>query len=423
MHHRRTSLAAAALVAAAASGLTAQDLPVRAWLLRGPIHADSGVAGLLRDYVGGETRLLPDSGDVIAGGAFLPANADSLGRVNLVALLRSGTDGAVAYAHAYLMAPTERTLQLVMDSDDDLVAFVNGQRIWVNPVARGVGVGRDTVTVRFAAGWNSVLLKVVNRTGGFDLLGRVAAIPGVGSLDGVRIEARRPAAVTAHNHPAATATVSPLRLDGPLTWNGAALEAAASATVTAWGRDTLRGVAVRFRQGQSAWAGDSVGALAPGVPTTVRMRCTFDEIRTAALGTSPLVATATWEARGADGRPAPVTREMPVAVDAGRLLELAGARLALGSWLSDSAAGRRLQTTLVVPRSLHLQRLDLLAPEFGPRATYLVGASPRPWREGAVELCGPCRAGDTLRLAIALEPGRPWWSFPAVRARDPGDAD
>ena len=423
MHCRRTLLAAAAVVAAAASGLTAQDLPVRTWLVRGPIQADSGLAGLLRDYVGGEARLLPDSVDVVAGGAFLPATADSLGRVNLVSLLRTGTDRAVAYAHAYLVAPTERTLQLVMDSDDDLVAFVNGQRVWVNHVARGVGTGSDTVTVRVAAGWNSVLLKVVNRTGGFDLLGRLAAIPGVGSLDGVRFEVRRPAGAAAHNHPAATVTVSPLHLDGALTWNGASLEVAASATITAWGRDTLRAVTVRFHQGASGWTGDSVGSLAPGVPTTVRLRCTFDEVRAASLGTAPLVATATWAAQGSDGRSVPVTRETPVAVDPGRLLDLAGARLALGSWLSDSAVGRRLQTTVVVPRPFHLQQLDLLAPEFGPHATYLVGGASRQWSGGAVELCGPCRAGDTLHLAISLEPGRPWWSFPTVRVRDPGYAE
>lgn len=424
MRHQRAFLAAAVLAMAAFSGLAAQDISVRAWLVRGPIHADTGVAGLLRDYVGGEDRLLPDSGEVVAGGAFLPAPADSLGRINLVALLRSGTDWAVAYAHVYLFAPTDRTLQLAMDSDDDIVAFVNGQRVWVNPVARGVGPGRDTVTVRFAAGWNSVLLKVVNRTGGFDVLGRIASIPGVGALEGVRLEARRPAGVAAQNHPAPTVTVSPLRLEGALTWNGAALDVAASATVTTWGHDSLRAVAVRFLQGTAGWTGDSAGSLAPGVPTTVRLRPTFTELRTAALGTTPLRASVTWSARGADGRPVPATREMPVAVDAVRVLEMAGARLVLGSWLTDStAAGRRVQVTAVVPQDLNLQRLDLLAPEFGPRATYLVNAAPRPWREGAVELCAPCRAGDTLRIAIALELGRPWWSFPSVRVRDAGYAE
>jgi hypothetical protein len=174
--HRAFALAGVCFLAAGA--VRAQDLVIRTWLVRGPIPVDTGAMRLLRDYAGGETGLLPDSGDVASGGAFLPAAADSLGRVNLVALLRTGTDHAVAYLHAYVFVPADRTLLLVMDSDDDLVAFVNGQRVWVHSIARGVGRGRDTTTVRFAAGWNSVLLKPVNRTGGFDALGRIAAIAG-----------------------------------------------------------------------------------------------------------------------------------------------------------------------------------------------------------------------------------------------------
>jgi alpha-mannosidase len=433
----RRAFALAGVCFLAAGALRAQDLVIRTWLVRGPIPVDTGVTGLLRDYAAGETGLLPDSGDVASGGAFLPAGADSLGRVNLVALLRTGTDHAVAYLHAYVFVPTDRTLLLVMDSDDDLVAFVNGQRAWVNHVARGVGRGRDTTTVRFAAGWNSVLLKPVNRTGGFDALGRIAAIAGVSTLDGVRSQARRPAEARpgAHNYPAVTATVSPLGLDGPLTWTADQLDLGATATVTAWGSDTLRGVRVRFAQNGTNWSGDSVGTLTPGVPTRVRLRPTFDDLRAAALGTAPLRAVISWAgapqpapARTAPGRPsAPVPApgiEVPVNVDAGRLLELAGSRLALGSWLADSAGGqRRFQARVVVPPMLASQTVDLLVPEFGPRASYLVGGATRPWRQGAVELCAPCRSGDTLPIAITLEPGRAWWTLPVARVRDPGYAE
>jgi len=433
----RRVLVLAGLGLLAAGALRAQDLAIRSWLVRGPIPAEPGLAGLLRDYAGGEDRLLPDSGDVAAGGAFLPASADSLGRINLVALLRTGTDHALAYAHAYVWSPTERTLLLVMDSDDDIVAYVNGQRVWVDYVARGVGTGRDTVTVRFAAGWNSVLLKPANRTGGFDVLGRLAAIPGVGSLDGVRTQARRPAEVRAgtHNYPSATVTVSPLRLEGPLTWTGDQLDLGASADVTVWGRDTLRAVSVRFVQGGASWTGDSVAVLPPGVPTPVRLRATLEELRAAALGTSPLRAAITWAgastpappvpARPASGRPAaeaaPPGIESVVSVDPGRLLQLAGSRLALGSWIADSSGGQRhFQVRLVVPTALADQRVDLLAPEFGAQASYLVDGAPRAWHMGAVELCALCRGGDTIRVAITLEPGRAWWTLPTARARDAG---
>jgi alpha-mannosidase len=435
----RRALVVAGFGLLAAAALPAQDLAIRSWLVRGPIPAERELAGLLRDYGGGEDRLLPDSGDVVAGGAFVPATADSLGRINLVALLRTGTDHATAYAHTYVWSPTERTLLLVMDSDDDIVAYVNGQRVWVDFVARGVGTGRDTATVRFAAGWNSVLLKPVNRTGGFDVLGRLAAIPGIGSLEGVRTQARRPAEVRPgiHNYPSATVTVSPLRLEGPLTWTGDQLDLGASADVTAWGRDTLRGASVRFIQGSAAWTGDSVAVLPPGDPTPVRLRPTFEELRAAALGTSALRAAIAWT--GAPAAPAAPVRPIPgqpaaaapppgietlVSVDASRLLQLAGSRLALGSWLADSSGGQRhFQVRLVVPVALAGQRVDLLAPEFGARATYRVGGAVRVWQAGAVALCAPCRSGDTIRVAITLEPGRAWWTLPTARPRDAGYAE
>ena len=68
---------AGALIAATAR---AQDLPITRWLVRGPIPTDTGATRLTRDYLGGETTVLPDSGDVIAGGVFVPVDADSLGR-------------------------------------------------------------------------------------------------------------------------------------------------------------------------------------------------------------------------------------------------------------------------------------------------------------------------------------------------------
>ena len=432
----RRALLIAGFAALAAAGLQAQDLAIRSWLVRGPIPAEPGRNGLLHDYAGGEAGLLPDSGDTVAGGRFMPEAADSLGHVDLVALFRSGTDHAVAYAHAYVWVPSDRTLRLVMDSDDDIVAFVNGQRVWVDYVARGVGTGRDTATVRFAAGWNSILLKPANRTGGFDVLGRLAAIPGVGSLDGVHTQARRPADVRpgVHNYPSTTVTVSPLRLEGPLTWTAGRLDLGAGADVTAWGRYTLRGASVRLVQDGATWSGDSVAVLAPGVPTSVRLHPAFEELRAAALGSSPLRAVISWTGSPAvPARPAPRRAstalaapaiETAVAVDAGRLLQLAGSRVAIGAWLADSTGGqRRFRTRLVVPAALAGQTLDLLAPEFGPRATYVVGDAPRPWEAGAVELCSACRPGDTLRLDITLEPGRPWWTPPSARAREAAYAE
>ncbi len=409
---RAASIWCAVLVCGTAA--RAQDLPVARWLVRGPIPTDTGRARVSKDYLGAEATVLPDSGDVVAGGAFLPVGADSLGGIDFLTVFAHATEHAAAYAHAYLYAPEDRTVLLVMDSDDDLMAWLNGQRVWIHVVARGLRSGSDTAVIRLASGWNSLLLKAVNRTGGFGVLGRLARAPGEPSLDGIRTAYRRPQGVAGtHNFPAGTITASSLRLSGAATWNRDRLELPASLAISGWGRDTLTGVRTRITQGASSWAADSVASLAPANPQTLRFQPTFEELRSAALGQAPLTVTVTWPGG---------TREVALAVDPDWLLRVWGGRLAVGSWLRDSSADgtRRLQTTLVVPGVFAGRSLDLLAAQFGPRAQYQVSGHAAAWREGAIELCAPCRGGDTLALAIRLEPGRPWWTFPDVRVRDLG---
>jgi alpha-mannosidase len=392
----------------------AQDLPVRRWLVLGPIHTDSGAMRVARDYLGGEATLLPDSGDARAGATFLPAAADSLGGIDLLKVFANSTDRAAAYAHAYVFSPEDRTVLLVMDSDDDLMAWLNGQRIWFHIIARGLRSGSDTVAVRLAAGWNTVLLKAVNRTGGFGVLGRLARAPGEPLLDGIRAEYRRPREVAdTHNYPRGTITASTLRLSGVATWNRDRIELPASVAVAAWGRDTLSGALARVTQDGSSWAADTVASLAPAAPQTLRFQPTFDELRRAALGDAPLRVAVTW----AGG-----SRNATLTVDPDWLLRVWGGRLGVGSWLRDSSddGARRLQTTLVVPQVFAGHAVDLLVAQFGPRALYQVSGRAGTWHGGAVELCAPCRAGDTLGIAIRLEPGRPWWTLPEVRVRDLG---
>ncbi|HVO35121.1 MAG TPA: glycoside hydrolase family 38 C-terminal domain-containing protein [Gemmatimonadales bacterium] len=401
---------AAALIGATAR---AQDLSITRWLLRGPIHTDTGATRVTRDYLGGETTVLPDSGDVVAGGGWVPVDADSLGGIDLLRVFHDSTDNAAAYAHAYVYAPADRTILLVMDSDDDLVAWLNGQRVWLNVVARGLRSGSDTVPVRLGAGWNSLLLKAVNRSGGFGVLGRLAREPGEPPLDGIRTAYRRPAGVAGHVFPAGTITGSALRLAGAATWNRDRIELPATLALTAWGRDTLAGVLARVTQAGSSWTTDSVTSLVPAESRVLHFHATFDELRRAALDVAPLKVAVTWPGGSHDAN---------LAVDADWLLRVWGGCLAVGSWLRDSApdGARHLQTTLIVPSALAGRTVDLLAAQFGQRATYQVNRHPVAWRDGAVELCAPCRDGDTLSVAVELEPGRPWWTFPDLHVREIG---
>ena len=410
MPPRLKQLARAALAALLlAAPLRAQDLPIRRWLVRGPIPATQGP---LHDYLGMATAVLPDSGDSVAGGAFLPADADSLGGIDLNRVFAAPTDGAAAYAHAYVFSPDDRTVLLVMDSDDDLVAWLNGQRVWTHVVARGMTSGSDTVAVRLAAGWNSVLLEAVNRSGGFGVLGRLARAPGEPALDGIRWQARRPPDVRAYTYPAQTVTASALRVSGLPVWNRDRLEVPTTFAITIWGRDGLPGATTRVTQDSVSWSAESLTAQPPGTPRTVTFRPGFDELQRAALGSSPLVVTVT---------SAGTARRTALPVDPDWLLRAWGGRLATGTWVTDSSAeARHAQARRVVPPALAGRAVDLLVAEFGPRARYQVNGSARAWRDGAVELCAPCQLGDTIAVTIRLEPGRPWWTFPDVQVRDIG---
>jgi hypothetical protein len=82
---------------------------------------------------------------------------------------------AAAYALTYISSPADRTIVMAVESDDDAIIWLNGQRVYRAQVARGIGEA-DTLTLRLARGVNRLLYKVVNRTGGFGVGGRVLAL-------------------------------------------------------------------------------------------------------------------------------------------------------------------------------------------------------------------------------------------------------
>jgi len=406
------------LLLVAAAGLApraqAQDRLIRDWLIRGPIPADQGDAGVVKDYLDNEATILPGSGDSAAGGPFRLIQADSLGRVNLNALA-GPSDWSVAYAHTYVLAPTERSILLVMDSDDDIVARVNGQRVWVHVVPRGIGPGRDTVRVRLAAGWNSVLLKVVNRTGGFDLLGKLADAPGGGSVGDLTLSTDRPPGMTAHRYPAATVELGPLTVSGTARWNGGDLLVAAAMTVTAWGADTVRDVRVTVSAARQTLIDRTVAALAPGAPLPIALPARFEDLKEAAAGRRPLTATARTGGR---------SRRTALFVDPEPLLRLQGGPLDVFDPVADTTPPvAPLRATLVVPPAYRGLTLDLLTLGMGRGARYIVNGAARTWDEGRLPLCGPCRAGDTLALAITPDPARPLWLAPRAQVREAGFAE
>jgi putative heme-binding domain-containing protein len=69
------------------------------------------------------------------------------------------------YFLAYAESPSEQDATLLIGSDDGCKVWINGQQVHRNEVTRALGFGQDRVPVRFKAGRNVILIKVVNGDG------------------------------------------------------------------------------------------------------------------------------------------------------------------------------------------------------------------------------------------------------------------
>ncbi|UCC71842.1 MAG: alpha-mannosidase [Gemmatimonadota bacterium] len=390
-----------------ATPLCSQDLVIRKWLIFGPVSSQRDETRVVADYLSGETSVMPTLGDE----GWVEAETDPFGRLDLNDVFAGqGTEWSAAYGHVYVFAPEDRTVLLVADSDDDLVIHVNGQRVWVNEVARGLGTGSDSLTVRLAEGWNSLLLKPLNRGGGFGLLARVAP------ADGLLLSTVKPPGLVAHSHPRATVTVGPIFLGAALAWRNGELSATVRLPIAAWGAEPFADVRLELGQGGRTLERARFAEVPPGEPVEMELALGFDELQRAGVGEAPLVATARWSG-GSD--------RASVYVNADQLLRRVGGRIAIGGLEIDSAGGvpTRLSAELAVPNPFDGLSVDLLAMGLGPAADYRVNGDELEWRAGRVELCAPCRAGDRIRIEVVPELGRPLWMTPVVRVREIGYAE
>jgi alpha-mannosidase len=394
------ALAAALLQAPSTGSSPAHPSPIRYWLVTQPLPTDTGAARVTKDYLGGERAAFPDSD---ATWSPITTAEDAAGVVDLNRVVRPPTANAAVYAFTYIYSSREATRTLLLASDDDVAAWLNGQRIHTHEVARGTEE-RDTVVVRLASGWNTLLLKVVNQQGGFGF---------GGWLDGeaVRSTNRRPVDARQGNHPAATVTVGALKLAAPVGWRGQALEANGTIAITAWGPAVMRSVSARLQTagGADTLVGAAIDSLVPGAPQEVRFTLDLRSLAVAAAAPTPPTVTIRWGARGGPSVVVPVQA-------ADRVLALLDGRITL-DW---TVTGTTLATHVRVPSLLAGLTLDLLAAEFGPSpaARYIVNGAARPWRNGAVTLCAPCAAGDSLAIRVERDPSRPWWDPPRVRVHD-----
>lgn len=92
--------------------------------------------------------------------------ASSSGYVPLNQLLQPN-EKAVAYGLTYLYSPEEREALLLLGSDDGVKLWVNDALVHTNPAYRGAYPDQDKVKVHLQAGWNKILVKVLQGAGGW----------------------------------------------------------------------------------------------------------------------------------------------------------------------------------------------------------------------------------------------------------------
>jgi len=83
------------------------------------------------------------------------------------------SEQAVAYGLTYLYSPEPRQVTLLVGSDDGVKLWVNEALVLTNPAYRGAYPDQDRVSVNLKAGWNKVLIKVLQGSGGWGFYLRI----------------------------------------------------------------------------------------------------------------------------------------------------------------------------------------------------------------------------------------------------------
>ena len=78
-------------------------------------------------------------------------------------------NNAVGYAMTHIYAPVAMPILLLAGSDDGLAVWHDGKLIWSNPAWRGVLPESDIIRVTLKQGWNQLLFKVNQGSGGWGL--------------------------------------------------------------------------------------------------------------------------------------------------------------------------------------------------------------------------------------------------------------
>ena len=98
-------------------------------------------------------------------------------------------DHCAAYVRTRIFSPLDQDVQLELGSDDAIKVWLYGKLTHANYQHRGNAPRQDIVKARLQKGWNLLLAKVVDHSGGWEFCCRIRKADG-SALDSLKIEAQ-----------------------------------------------------------------------------------------------------------------------------------------------------------------------------------------------------------------------------------------
>lgn len=96
--------------------------------------------------------------------------------------------GDIMYMRTQIYSPKAQEALLIIGSDDAVKAWLNGKLVDAQNVGRTLQDGEDRVSVTLNAGWNKLVLKIINWGGGWGAKARIRAANGA-VLEGIKTKA------------------------------------------------------------------------------------------------------------------------------------------------------------------------------------------------------------------------------------------
>jgi len=148
---------------------------IKDWLVLGTFPCDTIDQAIDRSFIADEAGIMPEVGviDQPSGLAWRKIEAATTGEMNFLDMGFQYSENCAVYAASYIYSPTERNANLLIGSDDGMAVWLNDKLVHRHLVYRALQRAEDKVPVRLAGGWNRLLVKVFNGSGGFALAGDI----------------------------------------------------------------------------------------------------------------------------------------------------------------------------------------------------------------------------------------------------------